>query len=262
MRSRWTRLAVISVVLLAGAAGIAYATIPDGNNVYSACMLKNVGTVRLIDPSLPSSSFLSHCTSIEKQVSWNAQGVPGPQGLKGDTGPQGLKGNPGSDGINGTNGADGAQGPQGLKGNPGSDGINGAQGPQGLQGNPGSDGINGTNGADGAQGPQGPKGDTGAMGPTGSGLAKVIRGGTYGEAPPNGRGVYAGSGFTLVRNSVGNYTITFPAGTWSCYPIATFQSFFGGHEATIPFASGDGLEWNVDFGGQDTTFDFIFVDSC
>ncbi len=246
MRSRWTRLAVISVVLLAGAAGIAYATIPDANNVYTACMVKNVGTVRLIDPSLPGSSFLSHCSSWEKQVSWNGQGAAGPagpQGPQGDTGPQG---------------------PQGLKGNPGSDGINGAPGPQGPKGNPGSDGINGTNGVDGApgpQGPQGPKGETGATGPAGTGLAKVIRGGTYGQEPP-GPGIYAGSGFTIVRNSAGNYTITFPAGTWSCYPIATFQPFFGGHQASIQSANNDGTVWTVDFGGQDTTFDFIFVDSC
>jgi hypothetical protein len=221
MRSHWTRvvghrlgrMTVVTVVLLAAAAGIAYATIPDSNNVYNACELKGVGTVRLIDASLPPGSLLSHCTKWETPISWNEQGAKGDTG---DTGPQGLKGNPGSDGTNGT---------------------------------------------DGAQGPQGQKGDTGAIGPAGSGLAKVIRGGTYGQEPP-GPGVYAGSGFTIVRNSIGNYTITFPAGTWSCYPIATFQSFFGGHQATIPFASSDGLIWTVDFGGQDTTFDFIFVDSC
>ena len=209
MSTRWIRFAVVSTVLLGAAAGIAYATIPDGNNVYSACMLKNVGTVRLIDPSLPSGSLLSHCTGFEKEVTWNGQGV------KGDTG------------------ATGPQGPQGLQGQ---------QGPQGPQG------------------PQGVKGDTGATGPAGAGLAKVIRGGTYGGV--SGLGVYAGTGFTITTNSPGNYTITFPPGTWSCYPIATFQSFFGGPQADIQFASGDGNTWTVDFGGQNTTFDFIFVDSC
>ena len=39
--------------LFAVAGGIAYATIPDSGNVYTGCMLKNIGTVRLIDPSLP-----------------------------------------------------------------------------------------------------------------------------------------------------------------------------------------------------------------
>jgi hypothetical protein len=98
------------------------------------------------------------------------------------------------------------------------------------------------------------------MGPVGTGLAKVIRGGTYGGV--GGLGVYAGTGFTITTNSPGNYTITFPAGTWACYPIATFQPFFGGHPANIQFASNDGNIWTVDFGGVNTTFDFIFVDSC
>ena len=88
----------------------------------------------------------------------------------------------------------------------------------------------------------------------------MIRGGTYGGV--NGLGIYAGTGFTITTNSPGNYTINFPAGTWNCYPIATFQSFFGAPPADIQFASGDGLTWTVDFGGSDTTFDFIFVDSC
>jgi len=49
------------------------------------------------------------------------------------------------------------------------------------------------------------------MGPAGSGIAKTVRGGTYGGV--GGLGVYAGSGFTIVTNSPGNYTITFPPGT-------------------------------------------------
>ena len=129
-----------------------------------------------------------------------------------------------------------------------------------AQGNAGPAGPAGPAGAVGPAGPAGPKGDTGATGPAGAGLAKVIRGGTYGGV--NGLGVYAGTGFTITTNSPGNYTINFPAGTWSCYPIATFQSFFGAPQANIQFASGDGLTWTVDFGGNNTTFDFIFVDSC
>lgn len=68
---------------------------PDGGNVYTACMLKNVGTVRLIDPTLPSSNLLSHCTALETQISWNQQG---------------QKGEPGAPGVAGKNGADGANG--------------------------------------------------------------------------------------------------------------------------------------------------------
>ena len=212
---RARRLAVLVAAGLAVAAGVAYATIPSSGGVYTACMLKATGTIRLIDSSLPASNPRSHCitSSIpalsEVQVSWS------------ETGPQGAQGLPG---------ADGAQGPPGPKGD------------------------------SGAQGPPGPKGDTGATGPAGSGLAKTIRGGTYGGV--DGLGVYAGTGFTITTNSPGNYTITFPDGTWTCYPIASFQPFFGGQPADIQYASPDGNTWTVDFGGTNTTFDFIFVDSC
>jgi len=79
--------------VLAGAAGglliavtlgaVASATIPGDGNVYTACMLKKVGTIRLIDPSLASSNLMSHCTSLETQVSWNQKGLPGPAGPPG-----------------------------------------------------------------------------------------------------------------------------------------------------------------------------------
>ncbi|MGZ6637135.1 MAG: hypothetical protein ACXVII_30010, partial [Solirubrobacteraceae bacterium] len=87
-RRRW-RLAVLVVAGLAAVGGVAFATIPDANKVYTACVLKNVGTIRLIDPSLPSSNLMGHCTSLETQISWNQQGqagAAGPQGPKGDTG--------------------------------------------------------------------------------------------------------------------------------------------------------------------------------
>lgn len=71
-------------LLIAATAGaVASATIPGEGDVYNACMLKNVGTIRLIDRSLPSSNLMSHCTSLETQVSWNQKGQPGPQGPPG-----------------------------------------------------------------------------------------------------------------------------------------------------------------------------------
>lgn len=71
-------------LLIAATAGaVASATIPGDGNVYKACMLKNVGTIRLIDPSLPSTNLMSHCASLETQVSWNQMGQPGPQGPPG-----------------------------------------------------------------------------------------------------------------------------------------------------------------------------------
>ena len=100
MRSR--RLSTVAAAaLLAGAiaAGVSYATIPGPGNVYSACMLKGVGTIRLIDKSLPDSNLMSRCKpSLETEVSWNQTGQQGPPGLQGTTGA------PGTAGANGTNG--------------------------------------------------------------------------------------------------------------------------------------------------------------
>ncbi len=79
-------LALVGVMALLSVAGIAYATIPDGGGVYTACRLNGVGTIRLIDPSGPSTSLLSHCTKLETEVTWNQQGQ------KGETGAAGLNG--------------------------------------------------------------------------------------------------------------------------------------------------------------------------
>src|SRR3954452_22519821 len=83
---RGARITILAVVLFALAGGIAYATIPDSGGVYTACMLKNVGTIRLIDPSLPSSNLLSHCTSLETQITWNQRGQRGDSGAPGPNG--------------------------------------------------------------------------------------------------------------------------------------------------------------------------------
>jgi len=110
------------------AAGIAYATIPDGNGVFTACKLNATGTIRLIDPSLGASSLLGHCTSLETQISWNQQGQPGPvgpQGAPGPAGPQGPKGDTGN------TGAAGPAGPEGAKGDTGDVGPQGPAGPPG-----------------------------------------------------------------------------------------------------------------------------------
>src|SRR5690349_15192871 len=88
MRSWKLAAAAVAVAALAGA-GIAYATIPSAGGVINACMLKNVGTIRLIDPSLPASNPLSHCSSLETPVSWNQQGQPGTPGQDGAPGRDG-----------------------------------------------------------------------------------------------------------------------------------------------------------------------------
>ncbi len=85
MTRRFTRrtmlVATLTAVGLLAAAGIAYAVIPSSSGEYTACMLKNVGTIRLIDPSLGSSALMGHCTSLETQISWNKQGTPGTNGV-------------------------------------------------------------------------------------------------------------------------------------------------------------------------------------
>jgi hypothetical protein len=103
MRSR-RAVTAAAAALLAGAiaAGVSYATIPDARNVYSACMLRGVGTIRLIDRSLPDSNLMSRCKSgLETEVTWNQAGQPGPSGA------QGEKGAPGAPGATGAGGADG-----------------------------------------------------------------------------------------------------------------------------------------------------------
>jgi hypothetical protein len=82
---RARRLAVVAAVLFVAVAGIAYATIPDSGQVYTACMLKGVGTIRLIDPSLGGGNLLGRCTSLESQITWNGKGQPGPAGPAGQS---------------------------------------------------------------------------------------------------------------------------------------------------------------------------------
>ena len=135
--------AIVATVL---AGGVAWAAIPGDGGVYSACMLKNVGTVRLIDKSLPPSNLMSRCTALETEIAWNKQG---PQGL------QGIQGLPGQSGANGADGRPGVQGPPGPTGDKGDPGQNGADGAPGPQGQPGERG---------AQGEQGPEGIPGVPG--------------------------------------------------------------------------------------------------
>jgi hypothetical protein len=85
------------VLVLAGS--VAWAAIPGDGGVYTACMLKNVGTVRLIDKSLPPGNLMSHCKpALEVEITWNRQGPQGLQGPQGIQGPKGDKGDQGDPG--------------------------------------------------------------------------------------------------------------------------------------------------------------------
>jgi hypothetical protein len=143
IRFRVTRMRfmLLVAVLALIAAGVAYAAIPsDGTNLFTGCMLRATGTVRLIDPSGPSSSLLSRCTQFETQISWNQ---------KGQAGKDGTNGAPGKNGVNGTDGTNGKDGAACLPANPA------CVGPQGVAG---KDGLNGTNGTPGTPGPKGDAG--------------------------------------------------------------------------------------------------------
>ena len=110
--SRWhgkrLTIAVATAAAVLAAGGIAYATIPSSSGVYTACVLKGVGTIRLIDPSLGTHSLLGHCTPLETQVTWNQAGPAGATGLRGTTGPQGASGPAGPTGPTGPQGPAGS----------------------------------------------------------------------------------------------------------------------------------------------------------
>jgi Collagen triple helix repeat (20 copies) len=168
MRTRIGLIAAQITLALGLAVGVAYATIPDGNGVYTGCMLNGVGTLRLIDPSLSSTDLKSHCTKFETQITWNEQGQPGPQG------PQGPKGDTGAQGPQGLNGDTGLAGPAGPQGPKGDTGAKGDTGPQGAQGDTGAKGDTGPAGSAGPQGPPGPATLSGAACTTADGQTGQI----------------------------------------------------------------------------------------
>lgn len=125
-RARWFVLGTIAGAALAvGAAG--YAAIPDSAGVIHGCYQKNVGNLRVIDPTSGD-----RCRRPEIAVSWNHTGPRGPRGATGDTGPQGPKGDKGDTGAQGPQGAKGDTGAQGPKGDKGDPGAAGPQGPSGI----------------------------------------------------------------------------------------------------------------------------------
>src|SRR3954468_9325512 len=139
MRRKWQRpsrrVLGASALLFIVLGGIAYATIPGSAGIYTACRLKEVGTIRLIDPTLPSSNLQSHCTNLEVQFTFNTQGQQGVPGLKGD------KGDPGAKGDKGDPGPAGAAGAKGDKGDAGAAGAGGAPRGKGHKGEGGGGGA-------------------------------------------------------------------------------------------------------------------------
>ena len=106
------------------------------------------------------------------------------------------------------------------------------------------------------------------MGPSGLGVGqKLIAGGTYGIPDATGNvAMYTSTGgFTVTTDEShpGVYKITMPPGTWSCYPIVNFQTYFVASTPVITYGAPDGTEFDVDFGTHaDTTFNFSFISPC
>ena len=130
MKAKLARRPVLIAVAAAGlavtGAGVAYASIPDSGQTYTGCMLNNVGTLRLIDPSLGGNNPMGHCFGRETQVTWNQKGQPGAPGPAGPPGPAGETGPIGPAGLTGAagpSGPAGLPGPSGPKGDPGAPGI-------------------------------------------------------------------------------------------------------------------------------------------
>ena len=105
-RVRWLLGGAVVGSIVAG--GAAFAAIPDSSGVINGCYQKNVGNLRVIDPSAGDS-----CRPSEIGISWSQTGPQGPPG------PQGVQGPKGDTGATGATGATGPAGPAGPKGDPG-----------------------------------------------------------------------------------------------------------------------------------------------
>jgi hypothetical protein len=88
---RLARLVVVSAAILAGAAGVAYATSsfassPQATSVIQACENPGNGNLRVV------ANNATNCHANETALTWNVVGPQGVQGPKGDTGDTGLQG--------------------------------------------------------------------------------------------------------------------------------------------------------------------------
>jgi hypothetical protein len=283
---RGLALVAIGIALLT-AGGVAYATIPDGNNVYTACMLKSTGTIRLIDSSLPASTLLSHCTQLEKPISWNQQGI---QGNPGDKGDKGDKGATGPDGVAGTSVTSAAE-PNGANcANGGSKFTSASGDTYACDGADGTNGTNGTNGTDGTNGTNGVS-VTSFAEPTGANCANggsrfvAANGTTYACNGANGAGggdattldghdssdfkVRCGSGFVfsggMCWENFDNCCFTLALAAARCTSLKgrlpTYAEFLGLSQSGITLGNTLLLDWAGDSTGNDTSIYIAAVNS-
>jgi hypothetical protein len=101
--ARW--LVPTGTLLVIGGA-VAFASIPDTNNVIHGCYGRITGILRVID----TAKATDRCLPTENRISWNQQGPVGPMGPTGPVGPIGPMG------FTGPQGSQGPVGPQGVPG--------------------------------------------------------------------------------------------------------------------------------------------------
>jgi len=93
MRNLLRKPAAVLIVLVATgmAAGVAWATIPDGSGTIHACYSASDKSLRVVDSG--------NCSKGEAAVSWSQNAIQGAQGPQGPSGPQGDTGSQGPSGI-------------------------------------------------------------------------------------------------------------------------------------------------------------------
>jgi hypothetical protein len=87
LRRRGIRMLVVATAILAGATGIALATIPGSDGVIAGCYEKRTGLLRVIDAEAGKK-----CFSFETPISWSQRGPKGDAGVAGPIGPRGERG--------------------------------------------------------------------------------------------------------------------------------------------------------------------------
>ena len=137
-------------------------------------------------------------------------------------------------------------------------GAVGPAGPQGVVGPTGPQGVVGPAGPQGVVGPGGSQGPTGPAGPPGP--FPILRG----IVNSNGSNFdHAGGTVTSVRNSVGNYTLNWPVGTFGCHVPSPFvQAYNTASPAKVTYILGncDGSgTLTVDLNGVDALWFFQLV---
>lgn len=87
MRSTFKKAAGVGVIAasIVTIGTVASAAAPEP--IINACVGKVTGLVRILDPTRSQS-----CIGLEKPISWNQRGLPGPTGATGPAGPTGATG--------------------------------------------------------------------------------------------------------------------------------------------------------------------------